>query len=157
MIKYVEGDATQPFGSGTKIIMHCCNDLGKWGKGFVVPLGKRFPGARELYLKPPQQEGGSVSFYVHDQDVELVVANIVGQRSVYPRGGVPPVRYEWLRAGFEKVRDFLQNVGGTVHCPRIGCGLAGGEWAKVEALLNEVLGDYDVYVYDLPGQPYVGR
>jgi hypothetical protein len=32
--------------------------------------------------------------------------------------------------------------------PRIGCGLAGGEWSKVEEIINRVMPDVDVYVYD---------
>jgi hypothetical protein len=31
--------------------------------------------------------------------------------------------------------------------PRIGCGLAGGEWSQVQDIINEVC-SVDVYVYD---------
>ena len=39
----------------------------------------------------------------------------------------------------------------TIHCPRIGCGLAGGSWSVVEPLIEFYLKDREVYVYDLPG------
>jgi len=42
-IVYLKGDATQPQAKGVKIIVHCCNDLGGWGKGFVLALRKRWP------------------------------------------------------------------------------------------------------------------
>ena len=32
-IIYTQGDATQPIGEGTKIIVHVCNDIGGWGRG----------------------------------------------------------------------------------------------------------------------------
>jgi hypothetical protein len=32
--------------------------------------------------------------------------------------------------------------------PRIGCGLAKGDWDQVEPLIQESLGDIPVYVYD---------
>src|SRR5262245_8320884 len=35
-ITYVKGDATSPQADGNKIIAHVCNDVGKWGKGFVL-------------------------------------------------------------------------------------------------------------------------
>ena len=35
-ITYLQGDATQPQASGIKIIVHVCNDLGGWGKGFEI-------------------------------------------------------------------------------------------------------------------------
>jgi hypothetical protein len=40
----------------------------------------------------------------------------------------------------------------SVHMPRIGCGLAGGEWPKVEMLVKYFLTDrgISVTVYDLP-------
>jgi len=38
--------------------------------------------------------------------------------------------------------------------PRIGCGLAGGDWSRVEEIINEVLieAGVEVYVYDLPSK-----
>jgi len=41
-LKYIEGDATKPVGSGMKIIPHICNTDGQWGSGFVVALTKRW-------------------------------------------------------------------------------------------------------------------
>ena len=35
---YVVGDATDPKETGTKVICHCVNDIGRWGKGFVRSL-----------------------------------------------------------------------------------------------------------------------
>ena len=34
-INYLKGDATNPASSGNKIIVHVCNDISGWGKGFV--------------------------------------------------------------------------------------------------------------------------
>lgn len=46
---YGTGDATLPLGNGQCIIAHVCNDIGGWGKGFVRPLGKRYPKAEAEY------------------------------------------------------------------------------------------------------------
>jgi hypothetical protein len=35
-IRFVRGDATSPRARGPKLIAHVCNDLGGWGKGFVL-------------------------------------------------------------------------------------------------------------------------
>ncbi len=35
-ITYLTGDATQPQSAGPKLIVHVCNDIGGWGRGFVV-------------------------------------------------------------------------------------------------------------------------
>jgi len=42
-IAYVMGDATAPKADGPKIIVHVCNDVGAWGRGFVVALSRRWP------------------------------------------------------------------------------------------------------------------
>jgi O-acetyl-ADP-ribose deacetylase (regulator of RNase III) len=48
-LKYVTGDATRPEGEGCKVIVHCCNDIGQWGSGFVVALSKRWDRPEERY------------------------------------------------------------------------------------------------------------
>ncbi|WP_422664384.1 hypothetical protein [Streptomyces mirabilis] len=37
-IMYVRGDAATPSAKGVKLIAHVCNDIGGWGKGFVLAL-----------------------------------------------------------------------------------------------------------------------
>ena len=48
MINYVTGDATEPI-IRPCIIAHICNTEGKWGKGFVLALSKKYPLAEEGY------------------------------------------------------------------------------------------------------------
>jgi len=40
-INYRHGDATAPKADGPVVIVHVCNDVGKWGKGFVLAVSKR--------------------------------------------------------------------------------------------------------------------
>lgn len=65
--------------------------------------------------------------------------------------GVPPIRYEAVRAGLRRVAEFARAHGATIHMPRIGCGLAGGSWDEVASIIEEELIDkgLDVTVYDL--------
>ena len=42
-ISYLVGDATAPKTPGPKMIVHVCNDIGAWGKGFVMALSRRLP------------------------------------------------------------------------------------------------------------------
>lgn len=39
----------------------------------------------------------------------------------------------------------------TIHCPRMGAGLGGGNWNKVEKVIKEAFKDtdFEIYVYDL--------
>lgn len=46
-IEYIKADATLPQSEGTIIITHICNDIGGWGKGFVLALSKRWKAPEE--------------------------------------------------------------------------------------------------------------
>ncbi|MFI2203484.1 Appr-1-p processing protein [Streptomyces sp. NPDC020192] len=48
-ITYIRGDATVPLAKGTKVIAHVCNDIGGWGKGFVLALSRRWPEPERAY------------------------------------------------------------------------------------------------------------
>src|SRR5688500_13345662 len=48
-IKYIKGDATRPARPGNKIIVHVCNDIGGWGRGFVMALSARWKEPEQSY------------------------------------------------------------------------------------------------------------
>jgi hypothetical protein len=51
----------------------------------------------------------------------------------------------------KKVAAFAKENNASVHMPRIGCGLAGGAWDKMEPIIEEALikEGITVTVYDL--------
>jgi len=157
-ISYTIGDATTPVGEGVKLILHCCNDSGFWNKGFVAALAHSWPMARAAYLawyraKPTQavESGplalGQVQFVQVSQ--RIWVANLVGQHGIRSLSGQPPIRYNAIRIGLRRVARFCAEKSATVHMPRMGSGLAGGDWAVIEQLLHTELESFDVKVYDL--------
>ena len=50
-IIYLKGDATVPQAKGIKIIAHICNNLGGWGKGFVLAISKRCESPEKEYRR----------------------------------------------------------------------------------------------------------
>ncbi|MER5554479.1 macro domain-containing protein [Streptomyces sp. NPDC002793] len=153
-ITYVRGDATSPQGKGVKLIVHCCNDLGGWGKGFVLALSRRWPGPETAYRRWHRERAGNDFGLGAVQFVQVEpyirVANMVGQRGIRTGGKGVPVRYEAIDAGLDKVAVEAAEIGASVHMPRIGCGLAGGTWSRVEPLVTGRLVDrgIEVTVYD---------
>lgn len=152
-IQYVKGDATRPRGKGTKIIVHCCNDLGAWGAGFVLALSRRWPEPEAAYLDSITRgslELGKVQFVSVDEEGEnIVVANLVGQKGLRGPANPTPIRYSAIESGLTKVAAEAKKQKATVHMPRMGAGLAGGDWNKIVALLEKTLQGVDVTVYDL--------
>ena len=156
-IHCLNGDATLPQGDGPKIIVHICNDIGGWGRGFVLALSRRDLQPERAYKKWFAERVtndfglGAVQF-VEIAD-EIWVANLIGQHNIVRKGdtGLPPVRYGAIESGLEKVAGKARELGASVHMPRIGCGVAGGKWKKVEPLIQTQLCQraIEVWVYDL--------
>ena len=150
MITYLKGDATQPQGpEGLKIIAHVCNDQGGFGKGFVLALSRRWPEPEAEYRKWAKQDSfklGAVQYVRVAPD--LYVANMIAQEG-YGGDGKPPIRYPALRQCLASLERQASRHKASVHMPRIGCGLAGGSWDEVEKLIQEKLGNLQVFVYDL--------
>jgi O-acetyl-ADP-ribose deacetylase (regulator of RNase III) len=154
MIHYLIGDATQPNQPGTSIICHICNDKGKWGAGFVLAISKRWEQPERMYRQIKNYILGKVQYVdVLNDDVKdryIYIANMIAQHNTGPdKDGNPPIRYDALRTCLNDVNSAAMLLEATVHMPRIGCGLAGGDWSVVEKIIQETL-TVDVYVYDLP-------
>ncbi len=155
MINYVKGDATQPQAQGPRVIVHVCNDVGGWGRGFVTALSRRWKEPERRYRAWYRGEENDLPFElgrVQLVEVEdgLWVANLIGQRGLRWSGGKPPIRYNAVHAGLSRIREFAREHHASVHMPRIGCGLAGGKWEVVGAIVEEELDNQgvEVTVYD---------
>lgn len=153
-IHYVKGDATAPVGEGNKIIVHVCNDIGAWGKGFVMALSGKWKATEKEYRSWADSNSNFKLGEVQFVQVEptIWVANLIGQRDVVrDDDGTPPVRYPAINKGLIKVSAFARQMKATVHMPRIGCGLAGGTWDQIEPLITHELtaAGVETFVYDL--------
>ena len=154
MIHYLKADATVPQAEGNIVIAHICNDIGAWGKGFVLALSKRWKYPEKQY-KQWYKEGedfalGEVQFVSVEE--KIWVANLIGQHNIYrDENGDPPIRYEAVKRGLQIITDFAYEINAKVQMPRIGCGLAGGSWDRIEKLIRQTLlrKNIEVFVCDL--------
>ncbi len=153
-LTYLTGDATAPHGTGARIIAHVCNDIGAWGAGFVLAVSRRWSLPEEDFRRWYREGQGFSLGAVRIVPVEpsLYVANMIGQNGIRRAGGLPPIRYDALETCLLALAERAVELSASVHMPRIGCGLAGGKWEKVEPLIVAALvaKNVDVTVYDLP-------
>lgn len=162
-INYVIGDATNPSSSGRRIIAHCCNDAGYWNAGFVRALSARYHQPERDYRRwsktnrPIPFALGEVQFVKVLPG--LCVANIIGQHGIKSHANPKPIDYRALRAGLSKVCELAISHNATVHMPRMGAGLAGGNWDLISAIIDEELcqNGIEVTVYDLPAPSETNR
>jgi O-acetyl-ADP-ribose deacetylase (regulator of RNase III) len=150
-LHYLIGDATEPVIKPAMII-HCCNDEGGWGRGFVLALRSKFPESEKAYrnwfaTKDPRL--GEVQFVQITPDI--CIANMIGQQGTRWQGKIPPIRYDALSVCIEKVYDKASKDKVSVHMPRIGCVLAGGSWDVIGPLIEKRM-TVESYVYTLESQ-----
>ena len=113
-ITYIKGDATCPQAKGVKLIPHVCNDMGRWGKGFVLALSRRWRQPEEQYrawYAGRTGEGfglGAVQFI--QVESYIWVANMIAQRGTKTGSSGPPIRYEALA---EMLAEGGREGGGT--------------------------------------------
>lgn len=155
-MQYTLGDATRP-SERPAIIAHVCNDLGAWGRGFVLAVSQRWPDVPTHYrgwLKGLALMGKAALGTVQLVDVEpsLWVANLIAQHEIRHALSGPPIRYDALVQCLSQLQLLASRHQASVHMPRIGCGLAGGTWDRVEPLLLDALCAHGiaVTVYDRP-------
>ena len=163
-LEHRRGDATKPEGNGPTVICHICNDCvpGRWGAGFVLALSHRWKYPERVYREwssgAAWKMGDTVIPYglgeVQFVQVEdsMWVANMVAQHGTgRSPAGAPPVRYDAIVECLDRVYHFASDKGCRVVCPRMGSGLAGGDWATIEAIIMERLVDkgIPVVVYNL--------
>src|SRR5262249_1078014 len=124
------------------------------GKGFVMAISRRWPEPEAAYRKWFKERSsndfglGAVQFIQTEK--YIWVANMVAQHGMARKGSTPPIRYDAVEECLAKVAEKAQELDATVHMPRIGCGLAGGKWERIEPLIRGTLCErgVPVFVYD---------
>ena len=147
MLSTIKGDI---FSSDADIIAHGCNCKGGYGSGVAGVMAKKYPKARHYYLDKFCTEGwrlGDVQF-VKVCGKQEYIANCGTQKRYLPRG-MRHVDYDAVRSCMEKVKEFAKTNKLTVAVPKIGAGLAGGDWRIIKKILEEVFTDYDCTVFYL--------
>lgn len=159
-MNHVNGDATNPTGTGLRIISHICNNVGLWGRGFVCSLSRRWAQPEQAYRSWYHEgwdkmdgdfELGNVQFVEVEPDI--VVANMLAQSGIVGPKNPVPIQYEALADCLWLVGNQALEWKAEVVMPRIGVGLAGGSWPIIEQIIKENLCDRGVVVTVYHYQP----
>jgi hypothetical protein len=120
----------------------------RWGLGFVLALSKRWKEPEEFYRSVPIEELKLGNVQIVQVEPDIIVANMIGQHGIgYSPDGQPPIRYNAIRTALTAVNKLAVEIGATVHCPKFGAGLAGGNWSEIEKIIKETM-TVDVTVYE---------
>lgn len=139
-MKTVQGDLLQMALRGDfDVIVHGCNCFNTMGAGIAKFVKATFPEAYEADLATAKGERGKLGSYssatVEREGRRLTVVNAYTQ--FHYRGRKPLVDYEALSQVFHAIgRDF---AGQRIGYPKIGAGLAGGDWERISRLIDDAL------------------
>ena len=155
MINYVKGNLLD---SNCDYICHQVNCQGVMNSGIARQIRERWPWVFTSYRayyercknrgESPLGEIWGVAIDHANRDSQWVI-NMFAQETFGYYGG-RFTSYDAFAACLTKMRDRLPKDK-TIGFPKnIGCGLGGGNWKVISALIEEILGDdFEVYIYEL--------
>jgi O-acetyl-ADP-ribose deacetylase (regulator of RNase III) len=146
MVKYKKGDVLK---AEEDIIAHGVNCMGGFGSGVAGQIAKLYPRAKQYYFLKFNNKGwlpGEVEFISQYDD--KIIANCATQGHYLPRG-VCHADYSAIEYAMNQVKKYAQDHKLSIAAPKIGAGLAGGDWNIIEPILNKVFQDYDIAIYEL--------
>lgn len=144
MIEYIQGNLLE---TNANIIAHGCNASGGFGSGLAKQISDKYPAVRDLYKLRYRNFGfrlGEIQciFITREQ----AIINCITQQN-YGSDGKQYVDYLAIETCLAQVYKLVKEQKFTVAIPKIGAGLGGGDWNKIEEIINRVFHDYKILVY----------
>lgn len=141
-IKYISGDAlTGP----ESVLIHGCNNRGVMGSGIAKTIREKYPASYDFYKKCYQRDHlplGSVYTWFNKPKtiIHCITQNGYGTDKQY-------ADYDAIRQCIIKVNRICTTL--DVAMPKIGAGLAGGDWTIIEKIIEEESTNFKPIVYVL--------
>lgn len=140
-------------------IIQGVNAQGSMGSGLARSIMEKWPMVRHEYISQFKSSNIKAredfleigSFHVvsvGDGKLNLYVVNLVSQE-FYGYSGEELVSYPSIEVGLTNLVRLINknNLEKVIHTPKIGCGLAGGDWEVVKDIFKRVIPDDFELVY----------
>ena len=151
-MKELHGDLIQLAQDGEfDVIVHGCNCFCTMGAGIAKSIKQHFPAAYKVDCatrKGDPKKLGTVS--IAYGEIRLPdEPTVVNGYTQYKYGKGVQVSYPAVRKVFKKVKELFQGL--RIGYPKIGAGLAGGDWDVISAIIDEELKgeDHTLVIYRL--------
>lgn len=152
-IIYKAGDLLE---APERAICHGCNAQGKMGAGIAVPIKKRYPIAFEAYRSTYEAQGNRLHL---GQVITVVcpdgrtVFNAVTQEFYGREPGRVYVSYDAVAQAIGHIDAWADEQNAVarpvVAFPKIGAGLANGDWERLAAIIEDGARNFQPVVYVL--------
>jgi O-acetyl-ADP-ribose deacetylase (regulator of RNase III) len=138
-MKIIEGDLIRLAIEGKfDIVVHGCNCFHTMGAGIARQIKNKFPQAYGADLETPygsKDKLGKFSHCIVPKGNGFIIINAYTQYSFGTDS--PAVDYDAVRSCFKEIKK--EYTGMKIGYPKIGCGLAGGDWNIVSKIIDEEL------------------
>lgn len=132
------------------IILHGCNCQNTMKSGIAGEIAKRYPWVVEADLQTVKGDRGKLgsasSAAVNLKNHTFLVVNMYTQEYYGRDSSVQYVEYWAVDSALKYVASYLQQRNWTdvrIGYPKVGCGLANGDWNIVSQIFESVLSEYD--------------
>jgi O-acetyl-ADP-ribose deacetylase (regulator of RNase III) len=143
-IEYVKGDLLS---TEKRHILHGCNAKGVMGSGVAKAIRDKYPLAYQDYYDAYNNYGLDLgNIIVSVQPDGKVIHNAITQLSYGRDQSRVYVSYWSIAEVFRKINQWGIK---EIAIPKIGAGLANGDWSVIEAIIENTLIDTRAYVYVL--------
>lgn len=140
MLYVHEGNLLDNVHSG--VIVHGCNSKGVMGSGFAKQVRDKYPKAFDDYAARKQHYGLKMGEVISTVTTDvnnkyLVICNAITQKEFGTDKNVVYVNYESIASAFKQVYKIARDYGlADIHFPKIGAGLANGDWDKILEIIK---------------------
>ena len=139
------------------VIVHGCNCQCTMGKGIAASIKQQFPEAYAADLATPKGDRaklGTISAAEVDRPpARFTVVNAYTQ--FHYRGPGVRADYDALRAAFAAIKR--QFTGRRIAYPKIGAGLARGDWSVISRIIDDELAGEDHTLVEFAPASATGR
>jgi len=131
------------------VIVHGCNCFNTMGAGFARQIRQAFPSAYEQDRRyTVKGDRNKLGMYSQADDDGVIIVNGYTQYAYGLNESTRYVDYDAVRSVFKRVKEEFGNL--RIGYPKIGVGLANGDWEVIKAIIDEELEgcDHTLVIYD---------
>jgi len=144
-MKVTKGDLIKKAKQGEfDLIVHGCNCFCTMGAGIAKGIKNEFPeafDADQTTSKGLKEKLGTCSFAkINRGRIHIIVVNAYTQFDY--RGPGIKVDYDAVRSCMKWIKENFE--GEKIGLPKIGAGLAGGDWERISDIIDEELAGEDI-------------
>lgn len=155
MIEYIKGDLIK---SDCDVIIHGCNCYVCMGAGIAKQIKNTYPEAYKMDCSTVYGDKNKLGTFTHVKvpnkyfpDKDVYIVNAYTQYKYGRKDGEIYADYKAIREVMAKISDFFADTDAPqlkIGMPKIGAGLARGDWKIISEIINRAFADKTVFVFE---------